>query len=140
MAANLELASGAWLCVLLVLLGIRVSFYRLEGAYKPPKGEEKPDLDSYAHRFQRAHGNLAEWVGAYCFLCLVCSPVVLGSSGFLADWSGIIAATGAACMTTHRLGMIVYGLKVAHPIKIVSFGGYYACTFLLGVRALMGTL
>jgi hypothetical protein len=85
MAASLELASAAWLCVLLVLLGIRVSLYRLGGAYKPAKGDEKPDLDSYAHRFQRAHGNLAEWIGAYCFLCVVSSPIVLGSSGFLAD-------------------------------------------------------
>ncbi len=134
-AMQLELLSTAWLCLLLALLGLRTSFFRLGGEYgsKGPK-----DPDGMAARFQRAHGNLSEWIGAYAALCIISSDVVLGARGPLAEFAGYVAAAGAAGITVHRAGMIILGLRQFHWTKMAGMTTFYLAIVGLGVRCLVG--
>jgi uncharacterized membrane protein YecN with MAPEG domain len=136
---ELELVGVSWICALLVFLGICVSMYRITGAFAKT-GDGTKDFDSMPARFQRAHGNLAEWVGAFAALAIVSSKIGLGSRGFLAEYSGAMVMLAAVGLTVHRIGMIVFGLKHAHPVKMVGFMAFYIAMAVLGVRCLHGSL
>lgn len=135
--SSLEFACVAWLCSMLVMLGVCVSLYRVSGAYRK-KGEGVTDLDSMPARFQRAHGNLSEWLGAVAALAFLSSHLGLGDRGILAEYSGLLTLLATVGITLHRIGMLMIGLKQAHPVKLAGMTTFYVCMSMLCMRCLHG--
>jgi len=133
---ELELIAAAWVCTLLILLGIGTSMFRLSGAYSS-KGPGTTDPDSMPAAIQRAHGNLAEWAGAFSTLCVLSSSIGLGRSGILADVAGYLAVIAAAGVTLHRASMIVFGQRQFHWSKMLGFSCFYLGMTFLAVRVMV---
>lgn len=119
------------LSAVLCALGVRISFFRLDGAFRHPEDDSMP------LRFQRAHGNLAEWLGAFAAVMLINSSLVVGQrapGAFLVD---PLAIAGTAGLLAHKVGMICVGLRRSNLLKMLGMTAFYTSLAFLSARPLL---